>query len=76
MNIGRAHLCAALGELSSEHVVFNIYKYIYLFLFFVSILHFIYFYFQYQRLIAQINQIHLYYPSAYLYNQLGKIKKV
>ena len=24
MNIGRAHLCAALGELSSEHAVFNI----------------------------------------------------
>ena len=24
VNIGRAHLCAALGELSSEHAVFNI----------------------------------------------------
>ena len=23
--MGRAHLCAALGELSSEHVVFNIF---------------------------------------------------
>ena len=26
VNIGRAHLCASLGELSSEHVVFNISK--------------------------------------------------
>ncbi len=26
MNYGRAHLCASLGELSSEYVVFNIYK--------------------------------------------------
>ena len=24
VNIGRAHLCASLGELSSEHAVFNI----------------------------------------------------